>query len=170
MSDLTNIQFFDSHFDEQIVDDALKYLSKPRWRFGYYDSDDKPHKKYWVSPLSEYDIFSKKIYNLVTQSLSGKYSLLEVYAAGHTYGMNGSLCTANDPDIYFVMIFLNKQWDIEWGGKTILVQEDGKYEAIFPKPGSMIVFPSDLYFYSEDICREFYGLKITLIYKLRKVG
>ena len=56
-----------------------------------------------------------------------------------------------------------------WGGKTMFVQDDGRFDAVFPKPGSAVCFPSDILHRAEDTSREFYGIRVTAAYKLKKV-
>jgi hypothetical protein len=56
-----------------------------------------------------------------------------------------------------------------WGGKTMFVQDDGRFDCVFPKPGSALCFPSDILHCVEDVSREFYGIRVSAAYKLKKV-
>ena len=40
---------------------------------------------------------------------------------------------------YTFLVFCNPAWDLMWGGKTMFVQDDGRFDAVFPKPGSASV-------------------------------
>ena len=96
-----------------------------------------------------------------------KVDILDYYVNGHTRALDGYM-HSDDAD-YTFLVFLNPVWDLVWGGKTIFVQDDGRFDAVFPKPGSAVMFPSDILHYAEDVTREFYGIRVTAAYKLKKV-
>ena len=43
------------------------------------------------------------------------------------------------------------------------------HDCVFPKPGSAVCFPSDILHCAEDVSREFYGIRVSAAYKLKKV-
>ena len=167
MSKLTDIKSWDTILTPQEMEEIDKIASRPRWQFGATSSESSLHKKFWKMDIKGYGIFDSVIPEKMEILIPFKFEILDYYMNGHTRGLDGYMHT-DDAD-YTFLLFCNPVWDLTWGGKTIFVQDDGRFDAVFPKPGSAVMFPSNMMHYAEDVTREFYGIRVTAAYKLKKV-
>jgi len=167
MSKLTDIKSWDTILTPQEMEEIDKIASRPRWQFGATSSESALHKKFWKMDIKGYGIFDSVIPEKMEILIPFKFEILDYYMNGHTRGLDGSM-HVDDAD-YTFLVFCNPVWDLTWGGKTIFVQDDGRYDTVFPKPASCVLFPSDMYHWAEDTTREFYGIRVTAAYKLKKV-
>jgi hypothetical protein len=164
---LTDIKSWDTILTQDEMNEVDKIVSRPRWQFGATSHIAAPHKKFWKMDVKGCAIFDTIIQEKIKVLVPFKFEILDYYVNGHTRALDGYMHT-DDAD-YTFLIFCNPVWDLVWGGKTIFVQDDGRYDAVFPKPGSAVLFPSNMMHYAEDVSREFYGIRVTAAYKLKKV-
>ena len=167
MALLTDIKSWDTIMTQGEMDEVDRIVSRPRWQFGATSSISAPHKKFWKMEVKGTSMFDQIIPAKIHKLSPFKVDILDYYVNGHTRALDGYM-HSDDAD-YTFLVFLNPVWDLTWGGKTIFVQDDGRFDAVFPKPGSAVMFPSDILHYAEDVTREFYGIRVTAAYKLKKV-
>jgi len=167
MALLTDIKSWDTIMTQGEMDEVDRIVSRPRWQFGATSCVSAPHKKFWKMEVKGTSLFDKTIPEKIHKLSPFKVEILDYYVNGHTRALDGYMHT-DDAD-YTFLLFCNPVWDLTWGGKTIFVQDDGRFDAVFPKPGSAVMFPSNMLHYAEDVTREFYGIRVTAAYKLKKV-
>lgn len=167
MSLLTDIRSYDTILTREEMQEIDKIASRPRWFFGAASDTATPFKRFWKMDVTGTAMFDTVVPEKMKILIPFEFEILDYYLNGHTRGLDGSPHT-DDADYTFVL-FCNPVWDLTWGGKTIFVQDDGRFDTVFPKPGSAILFPSDILHYAEDTSREFYGIRVTAAYKLKKV-
>lgn len=163
---LTDILSFDTILDRDEMLEVDRIASRPRWQFGATSDHNFPHKKFWKMDVKGTAMFDTYIPEKMEILLPFKFEILDYYMNGHTHGLDGSI--HRDASDYTFLLYCNPQWDLMWGGKTIFVQDDGRFDAVFPKPGSAICFPSQILHWAEDTTRDFYGLRVSAAYKLKK--
>lgn len=109
-------------------------------------------------------------------STIGNRSLMRVYINGYTYGTDGY---AHHDDSYInkihgedslsetAIIYLNKDWDINWAGETVLFDKSEKEIAasILPKFGRVLVFDSRTLHAARPISRICNELRSVLVFK-----
>ena len=167
MALLTDIKSWDTIMTQAEMNEVDRIVSRPRWQFGATSSTAAPHKKFWKMEVKGTSMFDQIIPEKIHKLSPFKVDILDYYVNGHTRALDGYMHT-DDAD-YTFLLFCNPVWDLTWGGKTIFVQDDGRFDAVFPKPGSAVMFPSNMLHYAEDVTREFYGIRVTAAYKLKKV-
>ena len=72
-----------------------------------------------------------------------EHEILDYYVNGHTRGLDGFM-HKDDADYTFI-VFCNPVWDIMWGGKTMFVQDDGRFDVYFLKQDQHYVFRQTFY-------------------------
>lgn len=97
-----------------------------------------------------------------------------VYFNGYTFGTDGYI-HRDDPwvkDKYFeksetCMIYLNKKWDYNWGGETVIINDDTKdiVHSVLPKLGRLIVFGSHDLHGARPLSRMCNDLRLIMVYK-----
>ena len=111
------------------------------------------------------------IYNAVAQFVPFELELGEVLVNGQQYIHNTiphSDCTC-DNGITFIY-YVNRQWQEQWGGATVVELEKGTWTPIIPKPGRVAVFKGKIPHHGLPPNEVYKGLRATLVYKMmRKV-
>jgi hypothetical protein len=176
----------DQFFDKENFDKTLSILKEPKWAFRNISSETYKHKIFWVMDLSGESFFTETLFEKVKEVIGSDYLLNRVYANGQTYGLDGA---PHSDEIFdsscTLLVYMNAEWDLLWGGYTVFLNRyhdtktgkdkffDGdainKTKKILPSPNKAIFFPGTIYHYAESPTRDFYGLRMTLAYKLRKV-
>lgn len=96
-----------------------------------------------------------------------------VYANAHTYGVDGKLhrdCAKGAGEVTS-LIYLNPVWKQGWGGETTFFTEtmSGASVCVTPKPGRLVVFEGEIPHRVAAPDRECYDLRVTLIFKSRRI-
>lgn len=167
----TDIITYDDAFSWQDHTKILQYLSEPRWRYGHGSNKSKPEYKssppFWIMELINEDFFSVDLLGKIKKLTGKKYSLVTVYANGHTYGTKGRPHQdSHDENGYTFLYYPNLEWDVEWQGKTAFIFDTDRYYFNTPKPNSAILFPGMIWHYAEETSRMFTDLRITIAWKL----
>lgn len=64
-----------------------------------------------------------------------------------------------------VIIYLNDQWDINWGGDTVIVEDNEILKSFAPTPGKFIIFKSNMLHGGRPVSREAPFPKLSLVYQ-----
>jgi Rps23 Pro-64 3,4-dihydroxylase Tpa1-like proline 4-hydroxylase len=167
----TDIISYNDVFDNKEYSDIVKHLSGPHWRYGHGSDKKNPNYKnsppFWIMELNEEKLFTEVLFQKILNLTESKFSLLSVYANGHTYGTKGRPHQDSyDKKGYTFLYYPNSVWDLEWGGKTAFILDEDKYYFKNPKPNCAILFPGTIWHYAEETSRMFNGLRITIAWKL----
>lgn len=125
------------------------------WRY-YLIKDLKPYREddvntWYGNQRSTLDASLKgpwkKLFDSVF-NLAGPNFLLQRYALnGQTQGQEQEFHTDTTPglpgDYVSYLMYLNAEWDKSWGGETEFYN-NGVVDKIFPEPGKLVVFDSQL--------------------------
>jgi len=95
------------------------------------------------------------------------HSLLRCYANGHTYGVEGyphtdSLRLADKT----LIVYMNNLWKREWGGETLIYNNDNIVHAELPRRNKALVFPGHMWHTSRGVTRICPELRISLMFKI----
>ena len=106
------------------------------------------------------------LFDKIVKLLQQDFALSRVYANGSTYGQAGSRHSDSlEEGARTFLIYANRVWDAEWGGRTVFLLDDGE-RSVLPKPGTAVCFRSDIPHFAEDVSRKCSGLRVTVAYKL----
>jgi hypothetical protein len=64
---------------------------------------------------------------------------------------------------------MNENWNVKWGGQTVLYKDHTKNISIMPEPNKAIMFKSNIVHVGLEPTRHFIGLRTTVAFKLTKV-
>lgn len=186
MYSFSDIKEYDHFLSEQEFLKVESLLREPKWSFSNISSTEFKHKVFWVMNLNDNPFFSEVLFNNILSKIGSNYKLDRVYANGQTYGLNG----APHPDdvdnlCYTFLLYMNREWDLLWGGDTVFLNRyfdsdsgteklfDGdqtnKTKKITPIPNKAVFFPGVISHYAESPARDYFGLRVTLAYKLRRI-
>lgn len=116
----------------------------------------------------------REIWNIVQQALGGR-SLFRAYINGYTYGTDAyyhvdekwiKTTYGSDTESETVIVYLNENWNKDWGGETSVVDENGEIEmAVLPKFGRMFIFDSNKEHSARPLSRACPSLRSVLVFK-----
>lgn len=93
--------------------------------------------------------------------------LIRCYANGHTYGVEGyphtdTIRLGNKT----LLIYLNQDWNRDWGGETVFYNGDEVLHAELPKRNKAILFEGSVAHVAKGVSRACPALRVTLMFKL----
>lgn len=105
----------------------------------------------------------------------GERKLSRVYINGYTYGTDGYIhrddslfeeLGAESPFSETVIIYLNKEWKMNWGGETVVVDNNGEIsKSVIPKFTRMLIFDGQMQHASRPLSRMCKDLRMVLVFK-----
>lgn len=107
----------------------------------------------------------KDVWRLL-QTRFGGAALLRCYANQHTYGVEGYPHTDGSADETTIILYLNREWEIVWGGETAFYEGGEIIRSVMPRYGRMVHFPSNMLHAARNVTRVCPKGRITLIYKI----
>lgn len=151
-----------------------------------------PEVGFWYSPLAVYSDSATKIdlarttafksLNMLDElwshatSFTGAKNLSRVYTNAQTYGTD-PVVHRDDPYFYrnicdaetvpkTILIYMNDQWDCDWGGETSFFTDSGEIMAsVLPKKGRAVIFDGTIRHGARPLSRYFTGMRQILVFK-----
>nr|NDG05715.1 2OG-Fe(II) oxygenase [Oxalobacteraceae bacterium] len=97
--------------------------------------------------------------------------LLRCYTNSHTFGVEGyPHADSKRQHERTLVIYLNKHWHREWGGETLLYDDQRVLHAELPRFNHGLVFDSDLWHCARGVTRICPAQRITLMFKFAPQG
>jgi len=174
------VQVFDDLFPPELHKRILDDMMKPKWIF--YGGGGS--NRFWhMDRLQDNAFYSIELLELIEQrtGISG-YSLARIYANGQTAGQSGSP-HYDDGDLTF-LYFPTEEMSLVDGGHLVFLDSIKKtnapVEQVDPnaeikmtvryKCNRGVLFPANIGHYAEAPNRNFPGLRISIAWKLKKIG
>lgn len=142
-------QIIDNFATEQQLEQINReIINQPLWRFGQRSHADSQYPMWFINLYNRHSQSFKSIATSSVQEIVEKLlglfpdkKILRVMIAGNTYGQDGDVHTDHpDDDHVTCVIYLNKKWDSNWGGETIIFEDSPT--TVIPKPGTAVIFSS----------------------------
>lgn len=132
-------------------------LNELKWEYIGWTGEPKEPFRHWASyPENEGEIL--KIWDTLNYSLKFDGFNLKpnkVIVNLFSHGDSSWIHTDTDEDnTYTVLLYLNDYWDINWGGETVLVENNEILQSFSPTPGKFIVFKSNILHGARPVSRE----------------
>ena len=145
--------------------------TSPGWKFSGYSTPNTRHKPFWKLNLSNEPYFTEhlfeKIKTRIYEMVKEEVELITVYLNGATSGQQGyPHSDSENSDHRTLLIYCNTDWLSEWSGATVFYQLDKNPTTIYPIPGKAVYFKSNITHFSQSISKDYFGIRITLAYKL----
>jgi SM-20-related protein len=175
---------------DDLVPDALReslhdMVKRPIWAYGWHSNGVRDRYAFWhahgagggfntrvncTPELSENKTFAPVL------DLWGHLSLgplrshfpLRAYANAHTYGTEGyTHADSGDRDNdWSTVYFAHRRWDPNWGGELVFFdQSDEIIQAIYPRPGRLVIFPGEFRHCARGVTRECPDLRVSIVFK-----
>jgi SM-20-related protein len=97
--------------------------------------------------------------------------LMRAYCNAHTYGTEGYVHKDSKfRDDLTAIIYLNRSWDANWAGETVLFDKGEIIKAVIPKWKRLLIFPSFMDHAARGVSRFCPEARIVLVFKARKTA
>ena len=179
MADNMNaIQQIDNCFPDNLAGQLNLLVSNADWKYGWRSNNNMGYghwnKDFTRAGTSNGLDVEHKVKHLELQQawdhLKNNHfpnaTLLRCYANSHTFGVEGyphtdslRLCD------YTAVVYLNKNWRREWGGETIIYNDNTITHAEIPKFNKTLIFPGSQWHVAKAPSRICPDLRITLMFK-----
>lgn len=172
-----------------------RFLSTGGWGYGWRSHSGEGAQSFWhkhfagaLGDTIEQGARHKGSSNACEVELAAKAPLLHVfweqlartalkghilqrcYANGLPYGSDGATHTDSlEPGACTAVYYPHEVWDSDWGGETILFNQDKDdiLAAIYPKPNRLLLFPGFVHHVARGVSRICPTMRITLMFKTR---
>jgi len=164
---------YDHFFDRDDFIQILNKLATPIWQFGHtsYPPNSKEYQvcsKFWKAELDDDIFFSEHLLNKIQEKTKQSFSLIHVYANGHTHGLDGTFHQDDyETDGRTFLLYANPEWRNEWGGGTQFYTDNGELRHILFSPNRAILFPGIVYHSAAPTTKLFNDLRVTVAWKLK---
>lgn len=181
------IQVFDNLIPAELITSLHKKYTAGKFRY-YWKSNKSADMCHWHieicdpgnnnhTDISEAFYNSKNrfvdeitVWNTIKENITGNFNLHRVYVNGYTYGTEGAIHKDTTiPGEETVLMYLNQEWKPEWAGETVIFKDGDIDRAILPKPGRIIVFPSDQPHCARSLSKFCGELRMVLVFKGARV-
>jgi hypothetical protein len=170
-NNFNSIKYFENVFnEEQIAKIWNDYLNDAKWKYGY-TSIPNSNNKFWKNDLIESKFFTIELFSTIQKLIGNNFEILKCYANGHTAFQEGDYhIDSEDDDEYTLLYYPMNEWSPEWCGETTFILPSGGYQYILPIPNGAVLFPGSwLHCGRAPSLKMPYGLRIVIIYKLRRL-
>ena len=100
--------------------------------------------KHWSNATSKNNPIIKEIWNEVQRQIPIELTPTNILL--NLYNHGDSSHTHIDSTEWTIIVYMNPTWDINWGGYTVFMNKsvDKIIYAVYPKPGSFVMFKSNI--------------------------
>ena len=153
---------------------------KKHFDFGHWNNMLLPDSKYFVFdhgslPYIEKYPDVKKIWNEIQKYVGKKY-LMRAYVNAYTYGTDAYYHVDDENKkredgshilSQTVIVYLNDNWDPDWGGETTILGDDKEIEfSVLPKKNRALIFDASLLHSARPLARCCPVLRAVLVLKM----
>lgn len=182
-----SIQYNENEFAINLSENLETYLNNSSWKWGYKSANYMMSRSipHWSIHLSGIKTSKQEYYDCENELngiikdvwivLKKKYFqediLVRSYANGITKGIDQKIhIDDNHPDSKTCIVYVNKEWNIDWGGETIIWNKDTRQiiYSYLPKYNSVLIIPGNCYHGVRPVSSYCDDLRITLMFKTRK--
>jgi SM-20-related protein len=181
--DLTPIEHLLDDIKRTYVDRGLSYGWKSNikkdYDYGHWNNMILPNSKvinYDHSELPYIDFHPavKELWEHV-QEIIGERKLVRAYVNGYTYGTDAYYHIddewlfdefGDDITSETVLIYLNDEWNRDWGGETSIIDDNDNFLAsVFPAKNRCLIFDSNLWHRAGSVSRMCPELRSIVVFK-----
>ena len=165
---------------DSLVDLVLQHIKNSRWSYGWRSTRDMGYA-HWNIDFADADSsngldISNRLPDCMDQLWQHLRSthfpdttLVRCYTNSHTYGIEGYPHTDSGRcGEQTLVIYLNREWRREWGGETMIYDDQEVVHAELPLFNRGLVFDSDRYHCARGVTRICPVQRITLMFKFGK--
>ena len=171
------IKVIDNVFDEKEIDFFYgEFRDNMTWAFRGGAFDESNWRKFHMFLKKDNSTHSKlfdksnELFKKNLPSFSKTHELKSSYASGYLYGTHHQIHTDYKKDTGFtIMFYLNKIWDISYGGETIFINNIGDItNSVIPKPARVVIFDGGIPHAAREVSRICVELRMVATFKYER--
>lgn len=156
-----------SEFEQAV--NLTRYSNK--WSFHQNSNVDDSGFTFWYLELSDCDFFTRVVADRIRSLTNTDFEVDRVYANGQTHGLCGNLHRDRqlheDGEYRTFLIYLHPEWELAWGGNTVIYDEvNGTELSVPPKPNHAVFFDSKMLHVGMEPSRHCKQLRTTVAFKV----
>ena len=194
MSFIDEILIIDDAFSDELNIKLNEFLLAAPWHYGRKPHPAAPYA-FWGTTFYQIAGFNNlevtreldpdamilnEVMQQVAPKLNGKFEVLQIASNGQTYGQDGHMHQDDNKDgTYTMLVYVNTEWKIQWGGETLLYVHGNPYQtkgnnkvdtwSVLPFSKRVVVFNSQMVHMGSAPNRIYDGLRMSIAYKLRRL-
>lgn len=180
-----SIRIYDNLVTEKMLRDVLAIIDQRGFQYGWRSNKDIPlghwnlaFSKTGTSAHNRKDIIDElpPAVRTLWEQIQPKVFrstpvLLRAYCNAHTYGTEGYIHKDSGfSDDCTAIIYLNRSWDADWAGETVLFDKGEIIKAVIPKWKRLLIFPSTIKHAARGVSRFCPEARTVLVFKARKAS
>jgi len=166
-------------FPSEIIEPIHNYLTNSSWKFGW-KSNHNVAFGHWNQTFADHKIIENgfdtseqltgifvESWQYLKQTRYSNHNLLRCYSNGHTHGVEGypHFDSKRKQDITLI-VYVNKNWRRNYGGETIIYENNNIIHGELPSYNSGLEFPGFMRHCARSVSRICPELRMTLMYKM----
>jgi hypothetical protein len=174
----------DNFLPDAIADPLFDYIKTLTWSYGWRSNFNVGYA-HWnndIAGVSTYNgidiadrIQDKESLYQAWQHINAEYLkdyvLIRCYANAHTYGVEGYPHTDSvREDDVTVVIYMNRDWQREWGGETVVYDGDNIIQSSTPMFNRAVLFKGNQHHSARGVTRTCPELRRTLMFKCARIA
>ncbi len=177
MFDVNQVYKIENFLTEKQIEGLDYFSSHYVWEPEGHSYDSK--KVFWIKDLWESkwgecvhieETFRTKIENLLQVKLQTKRLYYNGQSHGQCGSMHNDMLQDEEGDFITVVYYANKQWSPEYGGFTVIVDNNDNMHIVYPKPNSVVIFNSRFAHVGLEPTSNFAGVRTTIAHKLKVIS
>ena len=173
--DLNQIYKIDDFLNDTEKDGLKHFTSHYIWTFDGYSHDGQSRifwkKDFWGDALGHCDPIESTFRTKVENLFNIKTQTTDLYMNGQAHGQCGSFHTDVEPDMdgeFLTLVYFPQSfWSPEWGGFTVILDNNENPHIIYPKPNSAVIFNSKFAHVGLEPTVHCNGQRVSLAHKLK---
>ena len=175
---MNDIQSIKNVFPTQTLTTINTEIAQSKWSYGWRSSFNVGYGHWNIdftdaiieNGLDVSDKLPPELYQAwqhLQSTFLPDHRLVRCYTNGHTYGIEGySHRDSNRSGEKTLVVYLNQSWNRDWGGETLIYDNDDIIHAEIPKYNTGLLFPGNLYHVARGVTRVCPELRMTLMFKV----
>jgi hypothetical protein len=172
------IQNFEKFLPDDIMQSVSNDIERRGWKYGWR-SNPAAGYAHWNNDFANVmtenglDVADKlsapysTAWTYIKENYFPEYSLIRCYSNAHTYGIEGYPHTdSKRKEDLTLIIYLNKRWERNWGGETLIYKGNKIEHAEMPVYNNALIFPGNAWHVARGVTRICPALRLTLMFKI----
>ena len=182
--DLPEIQSLIEQINDKYAEDGMTYgwksVVSSDTDYGHWNNMLLNANKHYLFDQAKFPFMKQKypeilsLWNII-QPYMGRRKLLRVYVNGYTYGTDAyyhmddtwvNQKYGNNALTETAVVYLNDEWEADWGGETSLLDDNGDIEkSVLPKKNRVLIFNANKLHSARPLSRSCPALRKVLVFK-----
>tara|TARA_R100001132_G_scaffold25307_1_gene25352 strand:+ start:2362 stop:3249 length:888 start_codon:yes stop_codon:yes gene_type:complete len=171
-------EVYDNYYDHNDIDMFYgEFRDNKKWSYTASAIPNSNNRKFYYK-LNKKNTVDKKLFHYANEILKEKkltkfVELSRAYAGAYVYGFMHEIHQDEGEsklnEVFTIMFYLNKKWDITYGGETYFLDHthNNLWKSILPKPARVILFDGSIPHAAREVSRICTDLRMVATFKYK---